>query len=98
VRELKNAVERAVILATSDTLALRDFSFLAMDEEVRPFQFVIPGATIQEIEKEAIMRTLEHVGGSTSMAAKVLNMSVRKIQYKLKEYRQVAQQAKAAKA
>ncbi len=94
VRELKNGVERAVILATSDTLDLRDFSFLAIDGEERPLQFMIPGATIQEIEKEAIMRTLEHVGGSTTMAAKILNMSVRKIQYKLKEYRQ----QKAAKA
>ncbi|MBI4471382.1 MAG: sigma-54-dependent Fis family transcriptional regulator, partial [Acidobacteria bacterium] len=90
VRELRNAVERAVILAGSETLDIKDFSFLAIDEE-RPIQFAIPGATIQEIEKEAILRTLEHVGGSTSMAAKILNMSVRKIQYKLKEYRQAAQ-------
>jgi DNA-binding NtrC family response regulator len=98
LRELQNSIERAVSGAASETLELRDFSFLAFDDDAQPFQFVIPGATIQEIEKEAIMRTLEHVGGSTSMAAKILNMSVRKIQYKLKEYRQAAQQAKAAKA
>ena len=41
MRELKNAVERAVILATvGHAWTLRDFSFLAMDEDVRPFQFV----------------------------------------------------------
>lgn len=98
VRELKNAVERAVILATTDTLDGRDFSFLAIDEDERPFRVTVPGATIQEIEKEAILLTLEHVGGSTSMAAKILNMSVRKVQYKLKEYRQAGLEAKAAKA
>jgi two-component system NtrC family response regulator/two-component system response regulator HydG len=39
-----------------------------------------------EIEREAILRTLEMVGGSTSRAAEVLGISVRKIQYRLKEY------------
>jgi len=47
---------------------------------------LIPGATLYEIEKEAILRTLDHVGGSTSKAAEVLDISVRKIQYRLKEY------------
>jgi two-component system, NtrC family, response regulator len=48
----------------------------------------IPGSTLAEIEKEAILRTLEAVGGSTSRAADLLQISARKIQYKLKEYHQ----------
>jgi two-component system NtrC family response regulator/two-component system response regulator HydG len=47
---------------------------------------LIPGATMDEIEREAILRTLEMVDGSTSRAAEVLGISVRKIQYRLKEY------------
>ena len=39
-----------------------------------------------EIEREAILRTLEMVGGSTARAAEMLGISVRKIQYRLKEY------------
>ena len=46
----------------------------------------IPGSTLAEIEKEAILRTLEAVDGSTSRAADLLQISARKIQYKLKEY------------
>jgi DNA-binding NtrC family response regulator len=87
IRELRNAVERAVMLATGDLLEATDFSFLAIDDEERPLQIKIPGATIQEIEREAILRTLEYVGGSTTAAARILKMSVRKIQYKLKDYR-----------
>jgi DNA-binding NtrC family response regulator len=49
---------------------------------------LIPGATLHEIEREAILRTLEMVDGSTSRAADVLGISVRKIQYRLKEYAQ----------
>jgi two-component system NtrC family response regulator len=48
---------------------------------------LIPGATLFEIEREAILRTLDEVGGSTVRAAQVLGISVRKIQYRLKEYR-----------
>jgi len=48
---------------------------------------VIPGASLREIERYAILRTLEHVGGSTSKAAKILGISPRKIQYRLNEYR-----------
>ena len=48
----------------------------------------IPGSTLADIEREAILRTLEAVGGSTSKAAAILDISARKIQYKLKEYQQ----------
>ncbi len=47
----------------------------------------IPGTTLAELEKFAILRTLEHVRGSTSKAAEMLGVSPRKIQYRLSEYR-----------
>ena len=46
----------------------------------------IPGSTIQDLERYAILRTLEACGGSTSKAALILGVSTRKIQYKLHEY------------
>ena len=46
----------------------------------------IPGSALADIEKYVILKTLESTGGSTSKAAKVLGISVRKIQYKLQEY------------
>ena len=35
---------------------------------------------------EDVIRTLDAVGGSTARAAEVLGVSVRKVQYRLKEY------------
>ena len=46
----------------------------------------IPGMTISDLERIAILETLKSVGGSTSKAAKILGISPRKIQYKLHEY------------
>jgi hypothetical protein len=49
---------------------------------------VIPGAPLDAIERYAILKTLESVGWSTSRAAEVLHISVRKVQYRLHEYRE----------
>ncbi len=43
-------------------------------------------ARCRELERYAILKTLEHTGGSTSRAAEILGISTRKIQYKLHEY------------
>ncbi|HEY6005153.1 MAG TPA: helix-turn-helix domain-containing protein, partial [Anaeromyxobacter sp.] len=57
---------------------------------------LIPGATLFEIEREAILRTLDQCGGSTARAAEVLGVSIRKIQYRLKEYRSGASNRRSA--
>ncbi|MFW5965941.1 MAG: sigma-54-dependent transcriptional regulator [Persicimonas sp.] len=89
VRELENTVERAVVLANGPRLEMshlpEDFgesSFMRSDE-IR-----IPGSTLDDIERYAILKTYEVTGGSTSETAELLDISVRKVQYKLKEYRE----------
>jgi two-component system NtrC family response regulator len=94
VRELENAMERAVVLATSPTLGPLHFPTLrkaaTTTEPEGSAQGApgvrIPGSTLAELEQEAILRTIESVEGSTSRAAAILDISPRKIQYKLKEY------------
>ncbi len=49
---------------------------------------------MDEIERYAITKTLESTGGSTSRAAEILNISVRKIQYKLHEYESAPKSAR----
>ncbi len=89
VRELEHAIERAVILSRAETLDLTLFPTLPTPVPARAAGTgpVVPGSTLEEIEKEAILRTLESVGGSTSRAAAILGISPRTIQYKIKHYR-----------
>lgn len=91
VRELENVVERAVVLAVGSELTSDDLppAFRGPRPIARTSDSgssLIPGATMYEIEREAILRTLDAMGGSTSRTADVLGISVRKIQYRLKEY------------
>jgi two-component system, NtrC family, response regulator HydG len=41
---------------------------------------------MEEIERHAILATVEACGGSTAQAAQMLDVSIRKIQCKLHEY------------
>jgi two-component system response regulator HydG len=85
VRELENAIERAVVLCEGDLIEEshlpRGSAATANLEGIE-----IPGATMADLEKFAILKTLESVDGSTQRAAEVLDVSPRTIQYRLHEY------------
>ena len=84
VRALENAIERAVVLSESSVIGEDDLPFESAPEPVGNIR--IPGATMAEIERYAITRTLEATEGSTTKAAELLDVSVRTIQYRLQEY------------
>jgi two-component system NtrC family response regulator/two-component system response regulator HydG len=88
VRELENVIERAVVLCKETQITAEDLppSLRGPRPRQREGGSLIPGAKLYDIEREAILRTLELVGGSTTKAAEILGISVRKIQYRLKEY------------
>lgn len=46
----------------------------------------VPGSTLAELERYAILETLRATGGSTSRAAEALGISVRTVQYRLHDY------------
>ena len=86
VRELENAIERAVVLTTGSQLEARQLP-PSVRPKVAPGGIpMVPGATLAEIERYAILETLKSTGGSTSKAAELLGISVRTIQYRLHQY------------
>lgn len=85
VRELENVVERAVVLCDGELIEVTHLPpELALEEDGAEPR--IPGSSLADLERYAIVKTLEHFGGSTSKAAAMLGISMRKIQYKLQEY------------
>jgi len=94
IRELENFLEQAVVLAEGDTVTERDlFANEASSEApgaLVPATYE-PGLPLREVERRHILRTLQKVGGNRTEAARQLGISVRCLQYKLKEY--IADQA-----
>jgi DNA-binding NtrC family response regulator len=86
MRELENTLERAAAfsrggLIDADLLEFADAVPLA-DERPR-----LAGYTMEEIERWALLDTLEHVGGNKAAAARVLGVCEKTIYNKLKRIR-----------
>src|SRR5580704_6172755 len=86
VRELENVIERAVVLCNEPRIEVKHLPPSVVPQAEREGAPPVPGSTIQDLERYAILKTLEACGGSTSKAAMILGVSTRKIQYKLHEY------------
>jgi two-component system response regulator HydG len=84
VRELENAIERAVVLCENTLIDEEDLPYGSAAPSLDGL--AIPGATMAEIEKAAILKALDASDGSTVRAAELLDISVRTIQYRLHEY------------
>jgi len=88
VRQLENCIERAVVMCQGNEIEPRHLPREIMQREHGEDELPhIPGASLAEVERYVILKTLEHVRGSTSKAAEILGISPRKIQYRLSEYR-----------
>ena len=87
IRELRNVIEQAVLLARGATL---DPELLPqMIYRAGPSEDVIRiplGSTMREAEKELILRTLEARKGNKKITAEVLGISRRSLYNKLAEY------------
>ncbi len=85
IRELKNVIERAVILCDSNEL----------DASLLPYEFAdvaaktsnpVSAFDLSSIEKLHIQRVLNHTHGNRAEAARLLNIGVATLYRKLKEY------------
>jgi two-component system, NtrC family, response regulator HydG len=84
VRELENAIERAVVLCKGHVIDVEDLPFEGAPDVQGGVR--IPGSTMAEIERHAILSTVDAVEGSTSRAAEILDLSVRTVQYRMHTY------------
>jgi len=91
VRQLENFLEQAVVLAEGDTLTDRDLFAGELSTVAAPPAPAISGVfeaglPLSEVERRHILRTLHKVHGNRTEAARLLQISVRCLQYKLKAY------------
>ncbi|MBK9261591.1 MAG: sigma-54-dependent Fis family transcriptional regulator [Polyangiaceae bacterium] len=87
VRELRNALERAAILAESTKLTLDDITrVLHGPSHEKPAPVATDAPTMEEAEQTAIRRALAQCGGNRKKAAEHLGIGLRTLYEKLKKY------------
>ena len=88
VRQLRNMVEYLVITCRGSTIRISDLpDYLRAHDRNAPAFTIQPGTSLAEAEKMLIRQTLNHVTANREEAARVLGLSRRALQYKLKRYR-----------
>jgi two-component system response regulator HydG len=88
VRELMNAVERAVVLSRTEYLDTVDFPALVdqIPQATDGENVELDGMSLEEIEKVAVLRTLDASDGNKSEAARRLGITRKTLHKKLKKY------------
>ena len=85
IRELRNVIERATILAEGDFIEVKHLpaTLVARGEESLPTLTLAPGTTVDEAERKLIILTLEHCRNNKTKAAEILGISLKTLHNKL---------------
>lgn len=92
VRELENVLERASAFCENNTITLDDLAFpgsimpLDSPAETPDTSQNLAGSTLENLEKQAILDTLQATGGNKAEAARRLGISEKSIYNKLKRF------------
>jgi transcriptional regulator with PAS, ATPase and Fis domain len=91
VRELRNAIERAVILAGKGILDTHHFAAVAATASApvdRNHVMIQLGSTVNAAERRLIEATLEHTNNNKTRAAAILGVSTKTLRVKLHQYQE----------
>ena len=96
VRELRNALERVVLLSDAETIGMEQFAFLSpngrshrsvMGMTDQHFSLQIPstGIALKEVLRDLILKTLTITSGNQVQAAKILGLTRSKLRYRMEQ-------------
>jgi DNA-binding NtrC family response regulator len=88
IRELRNAVERAMLLANGDWLEPGDFPLVTTTAAASDAGFQLPanGVNLESLERSLVLQALERCGGNQTRAATLLGMNRDQIRYRIEKY------------
>ena len=87
VRELRNLIQRLVVTCQGKTIRPEHLPGILAASDDGLGQFTVKlGTSVQETEAELIRQTLRRVTSNRRRAASILGISLRSLQYKLKQY------------
>jgi len=90
VREMRNLIERAVLLAETDVLQPADFDSLHTAHAVpgagQVFELPPAGVNLEEVERHFVIQALERAGGNQTRAATLLGLHRDQIRYRIEKF------------
>ncbi|MCB0730724.1 MAG: sigma-54-dependent Fis family transcriptional regulator [Ignavibacteriae bacterium] len=90
IRELKNSIERTLIFSENEKIEANEITLLSQEENFEnTTEFIIPenGISLFDVEKKYIENALKQSNGNQTQAAKLLNLSLDTLRYRIKKYK-----------
>lgn len=84
IREMRNAIERAIVLCERDVLTSADFNFIDSADSTISTDIDEPGLTLKEMETQHIRRILDLTGGNKTRAAQLLGVERKTLYNKIR--------------
>ena len=86
IRELRNAIERAMLLTDREWIEAEDFATLS--RAAAPAQFRLPpeGVSLDEVERQLLMQALERAGGNQTHAGQLLGINRDQVRYRVEKF------------
>ena len=85
IRELKNVIERSVILSEGGVLDVQSLPFVQRD--FREGAGILSDFSMSDMEKRHIARVLKHTNGNKAEAARLLEIGIATLYRKIEEYK-----------
>jgi DNA-binding NtrC family response regulator len=87
VLELEHAIERAVLLSKNDDIKASDLPLTQMTPTPQNQEFTVPpNVSLEEIERLAILQTLQRTKGNKQAAAAILGIYRPRLYSKIKKH------------
>ncbi len=91
VRQLESAIERAILLAESDLIAVEDLPLEVRQEaraaaEEGAFKLPHEGISFEDFERSLLIQAMERTDYNITKAAKLLGLTFRTLQYRLEKF------------
>ncbi|MBN1510539.1 MAG: sigma-54-dependent Fis family transcriptional regulator [Phycisphaerae bacterium] len=90
IRELRNAIERAVLLTKRDVLEADDFVLGRVREQsgeaIQGLQLPTGGVDLDKVEEQLVRQALHRTAGNQTQAARLLTLSRDQLRYRMQKY------------
>ena len=86
IRELKNAIERAMLLTERERLEPEDFTTLTRSVASASFKLPPEGLNLDEVERQLLVQALERANGNQTQAAQLLGINRDQVRYRIEKF------------
>jgi two-component system, NtrC family, response regulator AtoC len=86
IRELRNAIERAMLLHDGEWLTPRDLAAVVRHGSSSLFQLPADGVNLEEVERQLLVQALERAGGNQTQAGHLLGINRDQVRYRIEKF------------